>query len=32
MIWRVQLQRAVVRLAVDSSIYGAHFLGCRKAS
>lgn len=32
MIWRVQLHRAVVRLAVDSSIYGAHFLGRRKAS
>ena len=31
MVWRVQLQRAVVRLAVDSSIYGAHFLGHRKA-
>ena len=30
-IWRVQLQRAVVRLAVDSSICGAHFLGHRKA-
>ena len=31
MVWRVQLHRAVVRLAVDSSIYGAHFLGHRKA-